>query len=58
MMAARYAVYKRQGILSTMVVIFHTSCMESEKELTSEGCGNNYMIYCASWELNLLPSLS
>ena len=53
MMAARHAVHKRQGILLTMVVIFHTSCMKSEKELTSEGCGNHHMIYFASLELNL-----
>ena len=57
MMAGRHAVYKGEAILLTMVVIFHTSCKESENKLTSEGCDNNHVIYCASWPLNHVPYL-
>ena len=37
MMGGRYTVHERQAILSTMVVISHTFCMENENELTPRG---------------------
>ena len=36
-MSGRHAVYERQVILSTTVVISHTFCMENENELTPRG---------------------
>ena len=36
-MAGGHAVYERQAILSTSVVISHIFCMENEKELTPRG---------------------
>ena len=36
-MAGGHAVHERQAILYTTVVISHTFCMESEKELTLRG---------------------
>ena len=39
MMAEGHAVYEQQAILSTTAVIFHTFCMENEKNLTPRGLG-------------------
>ena len=47
-MAEKHAVHKWQAVLSTTVVIFHTFCKETEKELTPEGCDSNDKIYCSS----------
>ena len=39
MMAEGHAVHEQQAILSTTAVIFHTFCMENEKNLTPRGLG-------------------
>ena len=36
-MGGGHTVHERQAILSTMVVISHTFCMENENELTPRG---------------------
>ena len=47
-MGGGHAVHERQAILSTMVLIFHTFCMENKNELTPEVCGNDHVMLHAS----------